>query len=171
MAAVRPTFCGNQVCCEETTLNCSSAAFTVLVRMPIPHSYPPQSCLSSPTSTDSSFPIAWITAPFYRGRFVLEYTQENGKSDRERDRWKTDFNIVSFQPRSDAPMTSPTPLTLAQGAALQEARPRPAARDTDATVIAWTCTRPAAPVTISRARRRIQCSIAGTTAQNILSAG
>ena len=56
-------FCGNQVCCEVTTPNCSSAASTVLVRTPIRHSYPAQSCLTFPTSTDSSLPVAWITGP------------------------------------------------------------------------------------------------------------
>ena len=56
-------FCGNQVCCEVTTPNCSLAASTVLVRTPIRHSYPAQSCLTFPTSTDSSLPVAWITGP------------------------------------------------------------------------------------------------------------
>ena len=56
-------FSGTQVCCEVTTPNCSSAASTVLVRTPIRLSYPAQSCLTFPASTDSSLPVAWITGP------------------------------------------------------------------------------------------------------------
>ena len=60
-------FLGNQVFCEDTALNRSPAASTVLVRTPIRFKCPAQSSMAFATSTDNSLPITWITATRYRG--------------------------------------------------------------------------------------------------------